>query len=397
MKVLCLGGGGRICRESILDLVKFSESTRITVADVDIHAAESVGQWLDDPRVDVVQVDVRDERKTVNLMREYDVVMDGLPISLNDLSTARISAAKVNGINLNGMSNEWDFDAVVKEAGRVVVPGFGMTPGITNLMAMQAANQMDSVQVVRCSHGAFRPIAFSQAIAETTRIEYEPGLPSRVVFEDGVLTQVSPFSRPLDITLPEPYGTHTQYIIPHPEPVTLSQTLASKGIRLVEARGTWPPKNMRLIHAMYEWGILRNDQVQVGDQKVGVLDAIFAHCLQSPEGKQTELYGYALHVEVIGVRNGQSERRVLTHTHPPSDGSVDDWSGLRAYTRCVGIPMSIGAQMIGSGQVRAKGVVAPEQLFQPEVVFEELKKRDILIHEEVQVGWTEAGQFQEGK
>jgi saccharopine dehydrogenase-like NADP-dependent oxidoreductase len=384
VKILCIGGGGRICREAILDIVQFSDFDHITVADVDEQAAHQVRDWLNDPRVDVAQVDVRDEDETVSLMRGYDVVMDGLPISLNDLSTARIAAARVNGINLNGMSSEWEFHAAVKDAGRIVVPGFGMTPGITNMMAMHAANQMDTVEVVRCSHGAFRPIAFSEAIAETTRIEYDPDLPSRVVFEDGALVQVPPFARPLDIALPAPYGTHTQYIIPHPEPVTLSQSLASKGVRLVEARGTWPPKNMRLIHAMHEWGILRNDSVDVGGHQVGVLDAVFAHCLQSPEGQHTDLYGYALHVEVVGVRDGQSVRHVLTHSHPVSDGTVQDWAGLRAYTRCVGIPMSIGAQMIAAGKAMADGVLPPERAFDPAVVFEQLKKREILIHEVVE-------------
>jgi saccharopine dehydrogenase-like NADP-dependent oxidoreductase len=281
------------------------------------------------------------------------------------------------------MSREWDFDADFRRLGKTCVPGFGMTPGITNLMAMHAADALDTVESVRCSHGAFRPIAFSAAIAETTRIEYDPQLPSRVVFEDGQLKQVPPFARPREITLPEPYGTHTQYIIPHPEPVTLSRSLAGKGVRLVEARGTWPPKNMRLIRAMFEWGMLRNDTVRVDDKEVGVLDAIFAHCLQSPEGRETELYGYALHVEVIGAKHGRREQHILTHTHPPSDGSVPDWAQLRAYTRCVGIPMSIGAQLIAAGQVRGSGVVPPELAFDAETVFAELARREIQIHHEV--------------
>jgi saccharopine dehydrogenase-like NADP-dependent oxidoreductase len=203
------------------------------------------------------------------------------------------------------------------------------------------------------------------------------------VFEDGQLKQVPPFARPRDIALPDPYGTHPQYIIPHPEPLTLSKSLAEKGVRLVEARGTWPPKNMRLIRAMFEWGLLRNDRVVVDQCEVGVLDAVFAHCLQSKEGRETELYGYALHVEVIGSKDGQPVQYVLTHTHPPSDGSVEDWTGLRAYTRCVGIPMSIGAQLIANGKAKGVGAVPPELAFEPGEVFEELRKRKIRVHEQV--------------
>lgn len=383
MDVLCIGGAGRICREAVLDLTQFSDFKRITIADRDADALDSVARWLDDPRVDIALVDVNDRAATVDLIRKYPLVMDGLPISQNDQSAACMAEAGVHGINLNGMSREWELDGDFRQADRICIPGFGMTPGVTNLMAMHAANQLDTVDTVRCSHGAFRPIAFSQAIAETTRVEYEPDLPSRVVFENGELKPVPPFARPRDVTLPQPYGTHTQYIIPHPEPLTLSKSLASKGVRLVEARGTWPPKNMRLLRALHEWGMLRNDTVQVGGGQVGVLDAIFAHCLQSPEGRETELYGYALHVEVTGKKDGRPVRHLLTHTHPASDGSVEDWAGLRAYTRCVGIPLAIGVQLIAVGKARGTGTVAPESAFGPSDVFAELTKRHIQVHHKV--------------
>ena len=51
-------------------------------------------------------------------------------------------------------------------------------------MAMQAAGELDAVESVRVSHGAYRPIAFSAAIAETTTYPYDPNLPGRIVLED---------------------------------------------------------------------------------------------------------------------------------------------------------------------------------------------------------------------
>ena len=381
MKMLCLGGAGRICREAILDLVQASDFEKITVADANETAGREVVAWLDDPRVDFVAVNVLDSETTVALMRDYDLVVDGTPISLNDASAACMAKARVHGINLNGMSNEWDLDEAFRACGKTLVPGMGMTPGITNLMAKYAADQLDEVKSVRCSHGAFRPIAFSEAIAETTRVEYDPHLPSRVVFEDGRLVQVPPFARPRTIALPEPFGTHEQYIIPHPEPLTLSRSLADKGVRLVEARGTWPPKNMALLKVLHAWGLMENKPVPVNGAEVRVLDAIFAHLRRSEAGTTTDLYGYALHVEVEGRKDGNSVSIVLTHTHPPSDGSVPDWAGLRAYTRCVGIPLAIGAQLIAAGQARRVGAVPPELAFDPKTVFEMLEKRQVLVHE----------------
>jgi len=276
MKIFCLGGAGRICREAVLDLVQFSDFERITVADSNESEGRQVVAWLNDPRVDFVRMDVRDHDATVAQMRGYDVVMDGTTIALNGLSTACIAEAGCHGINLNGFGEEGISDPVFKRHGKTCVPGFGMTPGTTQMMAMYAANRLNTVDVVRVSHGAYRPIAFSASITETTTYEYDPRLPGRVVYEDGRFVQVPPFARPREIELPPPYGSATQYIIPHAETRTLARNLAHKGVRLIEVRGTWPQKNMQLIRALYDWGFLRNDKVRVNGNEFGIVDAIDA-------------------------------------------------------------------------------------------------------------------------
>jgi saccharopine dehydrogenase-like NADP-dependent oxidoreductase len=312
------------------------------------------------------------------------MVLDGLTISLNGASAKAIGLAGCHGINLNGFGDEYAHDALFRSTGKTHVPGFGMTPGLTNMLAMRAAAQLDTVAVVRVSHGAFRPIAFSASITETTTYEYDPGLPGRVVYEDGELRQVPPFARPRDIALPAPYGTHPQYIIPHSETKTLARALETQGVRLIEVRGTWPPENMLLVRALYEWGLLRNEPFHYGGRQLRIMDVIGAYLRQSEEGRTTGLYGYALHVEVEGVRSGVKRRHTLTHTHPPSDGSVEDWAGLRAYTRNVGIPMAVGAQLIAAGRSGGPGVVTPEEAFRPDDVIGELEMRGIRVHEDIE-------------
>jgi saccharopine dehydrogenase-like NADP-dependent oxidoreductase len=384
MRILCLGAAGKISRESVNDLVEFSDFDKITVADCNEKEGCEVVEWLNDPRVDFQRVDfLHDRDAAVKLMREYDIVMDGTPISLNDRSTSCIADAGVHGINLNGCGAEWAFDRQFKEHGKTCVAGMGMTPGATNMMVLRAVNQLDTAEIIRISHGAFRSIAFSPSIAETTRIEYDPDLPDRVVYENGEFIRVRPFARPRDIELPQPYGTHTQWIIPHAETVTLPRSLPDMGIKLIEVRGTWPPKNMELIRVLYDWGLLSNPTAKVNGVEVGVMDAIGSYLINSPAGQETELWGYALHVEVIGTKDGRKLQHILTHTHPASDGTVKGWEKLRAYTRNVGIPMSIGAQIIAEGKVEKAGVLAPEQAFNPADIFRELERRQIFVHEEI--------------
>lgn len=385
MKVLCLGGAGKICRESALDLVQFSDFEEISIGDYDEKAGLEVVAWLDDPRVDFRKVDVKEKAAAVKVMKDYDIVMDGTTITLNGLSTACIAEAGCHGINLNGFGEEYPCDPIFRKNGRTHVPGFGMTPGTTDMMAKYAIDRLDTVDTVRISHGAFRPIAFSASITETTSYEYDPNLPGRVVYEEGQFVQVPPFARPLDVALPTPYGTLPQYIIPHSETKTVAAYLEEQGkrARLIEVRGTWPTKNMQLVRALYDWGILQNDKIRIAGVEIGIMDAVSAYLMQYPVGQETELYGYALHIDVTGTKDGRKLRYLLTHTHPASDGSVAGWEKLRAYTRCVGIPMGIATALISGGRVERTGVVMPEFAFDPEEIFRELAKRQIIIHIDV--------------
>ena len=381
MKVFCLGAAGRISRESALDLVQYSDFEKITIGDYNVEEARKVAQWLNDDRVDVVKIDVTKVDEAAEMMKGYDVVMDGTQITLNGLSTECIAKAGCHGVNLNGFGEENKWDGLFKEAGKACVPGFGMTPGTTQMMAMHLANQLDTVEEVYVSHGAFRPFAFSKSITETTTYEYDPNLESRVVFEDGKFIQVPPFARPRKIDLPQPYGETTQYIIPHSETVTLAQALKDKGVRLIEVRGTWPQQNMTLVRGLYDYGILKNPVVKVGDTEKGLMSIIGDYLVESQEGKTTKLYGYALHVEVVGYKDGVKKQGILYHTHPASDGSVEGWEGLRAYTRNVGIPLAIAAEQLAKGQVKGTGILIPEDAFEPEQIFKELERRGIYMHE----------------
>lgn len=200
---------------------------------------------------------------------------------------------------------------------------------------------------------------------------------------------MEPFARPREIELPEPYGKSIQYIIPHAETRTLAKALESKDVQLIEVRGTWPQQNMRLVRALYDYGFMRNDRINIAGQEIGIMDAIGQYLFESQEGHETELYGYSLHIEVTGIsaQTGEACKYTLTHTHPASDGSVEGWEKLRAYTRNVGIPLAIATELIASGQTLCKdqtGIITPEEAFEPSIIFEQLSKRGILIHEKIE-------------
>ncbi|MEI8113392.1 MAG: saccharopine dehydrogenase C-terminal domain-containing protein [Bacteroidia bacterium] len=379
MKIFALGGAGKICRESALDIVQFGTFDRLTIGDFNVAAAKETADWLNHPKVDYAFIDVKNKMESIAILSEYDLVIDGTTISLNADSTECIAHAGCHGINLNGFGEEYQFSEIFKSNGKVMVPGFGMTPGTTNMMAVFACDPMEKVNSVRVSHGAYRPIAFSGSITETTIYEYDPKLPGRTVFENGQFIQVPPFARPREIELPQPYGKSIQYIIPHSETFTLAKYLENKGVELIEVRGTWPQENMELIKALYNYGFLNNTRISLNCCEFGIMEAVGEYLQKSDKGKTTNLFGYSLHIEVEGIKNGQLIRQTLTHTHPASDGTIPDWAGLRAYTRNVGIPMGIAAQLIVQGKYKGEGALFPEFVFDPANFFEELAKRQIFI------------------
>jgi lysine 6-dehydrogenase len=63
---------------------------------------------------------------------------------------------------------------------------------------------------------------------------------------------------------------------------------------------------------------------------------------------------------------------------------MEDWGGKAAYYKNIAIPLSIGVQMITRGDIKARGIVAPEAALDPEIFFAELARRRIEIHEKVE-------------
>ena len=101
---------------------------------------------------------------------------------------------------------------------------------------------------------------------------------------------------------------------------------------------------------------------------------------ENPEAKKNPIWAYGLIVEVEGQKDGKPARITLKNSHP----SMNVWGGKSAYGKNVGIPLSIGAQMIAKGKVKGKGVFPPEASLDPAEFFIELSKRRITIHERME-------------
>ena len=147
-------------------------------------------------------------------------------------------------------------------------------------------------------------------------------------------------------------------------------------------RGSFAPQVMRIMSALFEAGLLSDRRLRVKGADFDALELVHALLLDSPTSRENQTWGYGLVVRVLGVRAGRAATYHARTQHPPQDR----WGGAAAYAKNVGIPLAVGADLIGRGEALGNGVLAPEQAFEPDLFLEEIARRGITIADR----WEEA-------
>jgi len=377
MKVLSLGGAGAVCQHATRDLAEFSDFDQIAIGDYNVAAAEELATDIGDPRVKVLKVDANDYQGLVKLFKGFDVILNGLPWKYDLAVTKACVEVGVSGLDVSTEESQWDYDAAAREKDIVFIPGVGATPGITNAMARRGADQLDEVDDIQINFAAFRCPAPAPGLLITLLWEFHPETEERLYYRDGEFHWVGPFAGLKTVNFPGPIGEQEVYYIPHPETRTMPQSLGAKA---VSVHGCFPPHAMRLTKAMLESGLYSEEPIVVKGVETTPFEMMYELLLQLPESKQNPLWAYGLVVEVYGKRDGRDVKITLWNRHPP----MEEWGGQAAYYKNIAIPLSVGAQMIARGDVKAKGVVPPETAIEPDIFFAELVKRGIEIHEKVE-------------
>jgi saccharopine dehydrogenase-like NADP-dependent oxidoreductase len=374
MRILVLGGAGAVCRHATRDLAEYSAFDQIVIGEYNLAAAQELAAEIGDRRVTVLQVNAEDYDGLVRAFHGFDVILNGLPWKYDLAVTRACVEAGVNGLDVSATEDQWSYDAAAREKGLVFIPGLGATPGITNVMARRGADQLDQVDEIQIHFGAFRCPAPSPGLLTTFLWEFHPQTESRVYYADGAFHRVGPFEGLKTVHFPGPIGDQEVCYIPHPETRTLPGSL---GAPAVSVRGCFPPHAMRLARVLLESGLFSDEPIIVHGIETTAYELIYQLLLRLPQSKQTPLWAYGLLVEVTGRKDGRTCKFTYWNRHP----SQEEWGGQAAYYKNIAIPLSIGAQMIARGDVSVRGVVPPEMAIDPEILFAELARRRIDIHE----------------
>jgi hypothetical protein len=101
---------------------------------------------MNDPRVEVVPVDVTRVEECADKIRGYDVLMNATYFGFFD---AAIRAACHAGVNYADLISEPSAEqtALVRQSGITAVSGLGCTPGLSNVLAQDGVSKFDQTEI----------------------------------------------------------------------------------------------------------------------------------------------------------------------------------------------------------------------------------------------------------
>ncbi len=381
-KITVIGGAGAMAKAVIKDMVESKDISEIVIAarngkEANRFANELKSKPETKAKLSAVALDVYDHDKLVETIKDSDAVIDATHQSCGFTVAKGVVDAKVNGCALGShyvYAKEIieKLDKLAKDAGITYLVSAGAM-GATGIMAKYLANKMDEAEEVHISMPIFRPIALSPALVDLFVSEMIST--ATLIYEDGVLKKMPPFSGKEEIEYPEPFGKQIVYYFTSCDPLTLP--MAIKGLKNVYCKVTYYPDYTEMLKTCCDVGFCSATPIEVGGQEIIPKDVFKELLIRRPVEKGREMVKFAIRVKVRGEKDGWKVERILYTPFLPFEGEKEG-----PETRATGEPGSIIVQMMARGNMKEKGVMGPESCIEPnEFMAEWSKRRGVEIYE----------------
>ncbi len=254
-----------------------------------------------------------------------------------------------------------------KKKDLVAVTSAGLTPGTTNILAAYAADNMDSVELIKIVDAEWvdADIPISTWSPETFLADCL--MPAFLY--DGELKQVPPFSEFEVIDFPE-IGPQNVCHHAHEEVVTLWRFIG-KPVKRVEFKIA----GVDLIYQLYKLGLLNKEKIKVGDVEVSPLDVYLSVVPRPPTPEQLKKWvekgllrdaKEVCLVKTTGYKGDQFLDYTFYTFSPPFKELLEKCPPANHSSYLVSTSAYILAKMIYNGDLKTKGVVVPEALTREE-------------------------------
>jgi saccharopine dehydrogenase (NAD+, L-lysine-forming) len=381
MRIVALGGAGLMGRSAVADLAAQPGAVAIVIADRDLAGARAVAARAGGANVTATQIDVRDLDALVALLRDADAVLNSVNYAFNLPVMRAALEARTAYVDLGGLFHvtrqQWELHGAFAEAGVCAVLSMGSAPGITNVQSRYAADRLDRVNAIRCYDGisvaAMDRIGWGYAL---DTILDEVSLPP-VAFENGDWRQLEPLSGEEEFAFRAPIGHARVHHTIHSEAATIPVSLADKGIRecsfKINAFG-YPEPVFDQIRTLVGLGLADTEPIAVNGASIAprsVLSALLARSQAGSPAVPGEPDGAE---EIVTVAEGERDGEAISYRVGTLAHAAD---GFDAGARVTGIPPAIVARWLAEGVIADPGVYPPEQIVEPERLFDELARRGI--------------------
>ncbi len=364
MDAVVLGGGGLTGRCAVWDLAESGVFENIRVADLDRGLADEAARKAPGhAKVTAHTVDVRERSSLVDLLRGARVCINAVQYNFNLDVMEGCLAAGVEYLDFGGLFHTTKKQLALHErfhaAGLLAVPGMGQVPGISNILAAAACEDLVTVDTIMIRDGwkdftqGAPPVVFTWA--PSTFLD-EMVLPA-MVWEDGAYHEMPAMSGGEEYDFPEPIGRTRVYRTLHSEPATFPDSFRSKGLRHCEWREGGP--GIDVLQLLAALGLGSDRPLDVRGHPVVPKEVLLALL------KREKLLGYPAGVrvedrEIVDVEvRGHGRSGPLTRHAYAAFRSKPEW-GVAATEIAVGVCGSIAAILIGQGRALGKGVLPPE-------------------------------------
>jgi lysine 6-dehydrogenase len=392
MKILIVGTGAQ---GSVIatEIVKSSEVSEVRLSDIDLGKAKRLAERLKSAKVRTHRVDANKTDDVMQVARDVNVIVNTTTwkpqFNLNIMEAALNVGALYQDLasyptEQLALSDRW------KEAGLTALIDTGVSPGFTNVLVAQAADNLDHVQEIRIrlwgGVESKEPTSFWSPETAWIDMAVEP-----IVYENGEYKEVPPFSGEEVYNFPDPVGPQTVFWHSHEEPETIPRFIG-KDVKYVDFKMGGP--DFPLAKAIVELGLLDDKTIDVKGIKVAPRDVFLALIPPTPSMEEVERMIKAemismrmcCAVDVKGQKEGAGVRYILYSNFMSINELKKRMPGANPVAYVTSVPASIFTKMLVKGKIKTKGVIPPEAL-EPAVrqaFIAELAEKGITVREKVE-------------
>jgi len=369
-------------RVTVRALIDYADVDQITIADYNEERARELAERLRSNKLRARQIDVNDEARLRALLRGADVALSAVDYVFNLPILRACIQERVHYADLGGLFHMsrtlMALHEEVKAAGITAVLGMGGTPGITNLLASMAVDELDSVESIKVQLGCADATPSSAPLVPpySMRTILDEFTKEPQVFQDGQWYAQPPLSGEEELVFPLPLGRATAIYSLHSECATFPVSFREKGIRHVYFKIAFPTNFMSKLKFLVDLGFGSDEPLKVRGTSVSPREVLTRLIESTP----VEI-GEPQDCDVLRVvTTGESGGRAVEITNQVVVQPYQPW-GIGAGALDTGTPLAIVGHMLGSGEITQRGAMGPELCVPTAPFFRELARYDMHVTE----------------